>query len=368
MNGDKLRWGILGAAEIARKNWRAIRLSGNGVVTAVASRNLEDSRRFISQCQAEEPFERAPKAFGRYEELLAGDEVDAVYIPLPTGLRKEWVIRAAAAGKHVVCEKPCAESARDLQEMLEACRRHNTQFMDGVMFMHSRRLEQLRAVLDDGATVGQVRRIASAFSFCGSEEFLRGNIRLHSGLEPHGCLGDLGWYCIRLALWVMNWRMPRRVSGRLLLELGRADSPAAVPAEFSGELLFDGGVSSGFYCSFVTGHQQWANISGTRGYLQMADFVMPYRGGEISFEAQNAVFNINGCDFSMESRPRRVVVTEPSHGHADAQETNLFRNFAASVLAGRLNGLWPEAALKTQTVMEACLESARGGGSPVELH
>ena len=67
-----------------------------------------------------------------------------VYIPLPTGIRKEWVLRAARAGKHVVCEKPCAVSVRDLVEMLEACRRHRVQFMDGVMFMHSRRLELMR--------------------------------------------------------------------------------------------------------------------------------------------------------------------------------------------------------------------------------
>ena len=63
-----------------------------------------------------------PAALGSYEELLASPNVDAVYIPLPTGLRKEWVLRAAAAGKHVVCEKPCGVTAADVQEMTDACR------------------------------------------------------------------------------------------------------------------------------------------------------------------------------------------------------------------------------------------------------
>ncbi len=128
-----LRWGILGAANIARKNWKAIWNSGNGVVTAVASRDIERSRRFIDECQAQAAFKSRPRAFDSYEELLASNEVDAVYIPLPTGIRGPWVKRAAEAGKHVLCEKPCATSVAELIEMLETCRRNRVQFMDGVM-------------------------------------------------------------------------------------------------------------------------------------------------------------------------------------------------------------------------------------------
>ena len=69
---------------------------------------------------------------------------------LPTGLRKEWVLRAAAAGKHVLCEKPCALSLADLREMTGACQKNRVQFMDGVMFMHNPRLRRLREILDDG--------------------------------------------------------------------------------------------------------------------------------------------------------------------------------------------------------------------------
>ncbi len=116
MNQPMFRWGILGAAQIAKKNWQAIRNTNNGVVAAVASRDLQRSRRFIGECQAEAGFETAPRAVAGYEELITARDVDGLYIPLPTGIRKEWVLRAAAAGKHVVCEKPCASSVADLTE------------------------------------------------------------------------------------------------------------------------------------------------------------------------------------------------------------------------------------------------------------
>jgi len=307
-----------------------------------------------------------PEAFGSYEDLLACDGVDAVYIPLPTGLRTEWVLRAAETGKHVVCEKPCAPSVADLRRMLDACRSHSVQFMDGVMFMHSRRLDLLRRVLNDGQSVGEVRRIASAFTFRQSPEFFAENIRTHSALEPYGCLGDLGWYCLRFALWLMNWQMPVEVTGRLLSEHRRPDSPAAAPTAFCGELLFAGGVSADFYCSFLTETEQWVRLSGTRGLLQVTDFVLPVAGTEVGFEVHQTSFQVRGCDFRLEDQPRRFAVAECSHGHASAQEANLFRNFAAQVRSGQLNPVWPEAALKTQIVMSACFDSARANGRRVQ--
>ena len=368
MNKAKLRWGILSTAEIARKNWMAIRHSGNGVVTAVASRDGRRSRDFIARCQREVPFQPTPQALSSYAALLASQEVDAVYIPLPTGLRKEWVIRAAEAGKHVVCEKPCASSIADLRQMLDACRRHRVQFLDGVMFMHSRRLEKMRQHLDDGSSVGQVKRIASAFAFRAPPEFFAGNIRAQSELEPFGCLGDLGWYCIRFALWTMKFQLPRRASGRLLSQFKHKQSSAPIPTEFSAELFFDDGVSSGFYCSFITGLQQWVHVSGTEGLLHLSDFVLPEQGRTLSFAVSHPVYHIAGCDFTMKSGTRHLTVREHSHGHPSAQETNLFRNFADQVRSGRLNEAWPDMALKTQQVMEACWASARAEGSVVEIN
>ncbi|HXJ61593.1 MAG TPA: Gfo/Idh/MocA family oxidoreductase [Verrucomicrobiae bacterium] len=359
MSQTKLRWGILGTANIARKNWLAIRNTGNSSITAVASRERERSREFVESCQRGAPFVEAPLAFGSYEELLASPDVDAVYIPLPTGLRKQWVIRAAKAGKHIVCEKPCATSLADLREMTEACRRNKVQFMDGVMFMHSKRLDQIRTVLDDGESIGALRRMMMGFTFWAEPEFFTDNIRAHSALEPAGCLGDLGWYCIRFALWAMRWQMPVHVTGRMLTQSSRPDSPAPVPTEFSGELLFDGGVSAGFYCSFVTANQQWVQLSGTKGCLLVSDFVLPFFGSEVVFDVNNASFEVVGCEFNMEPRTRRLATAEYSNSHPSAQETNLFRNFADQVRSGRIQEDWISYAVKTQEVMQACLASAQ---------
>jgi predicted dehydrogenase len=355
----KCRWGILGAAEIARKNWQAINLARNGVVTAVTSRNRERCREFVELCQRESPFSPAPRIVASPEELLKADDIDAVYIPLPTGVRKQAVIAAAEAGKHVLCEKPCAPSAADLQEMIDACRDHGVQFMDGVMYMHGNRLPVLRKALDDPQNVGNIRRICTQFSFCADQQWLDTNIRLDSRLEPQGCLGDLGWYCIRFALWTLDWQMPQRVRGRTLTALHRAGSPEPVPIEFSAELEFADRVTASFYCSFITHHQEWANVSGDRGYVHVNDFVLPYSGGETRFEISNAEFVVDKCDFHMDDHRRVVRVSEPGSSAADAQEVNLFRNFSDIVLRGKIDARWPEWSLKTQQVLDACLESAK---------
>jgi predicted dehydrogenase len=358
MKTDMVRWGILSTADIGRKNWQAIRNSGNGRVTAVASRDGERSRRFIMECQREAPFDPVPTALGSYDALLASPDVDAVYIPLPTGLRKEWVLRAAAAGKHVLCEKPCAVRLSDLKEMTEACARNGVQFMDGVMFMHSERMARMRQAIDGGG-LGTLRRIAASFSFCAPDEFWRGNIRAHSGLEPQGCLGDLGWYCLRFALWVMQWQKPREVTGRILAEVGRSDSPSPIPSEFSAELRFNEDVSASFFCSFRTGHQQWAHVSGTKGWLSVSDFVLPYFGSELEFSVGNPVFRMQGCNSNMEPHVQRITTSEYSNSDAHAQETHLFRRFGEIVRSGQLQREWPDMALVTQEVMDACLQSAR---------
>jgi len=367
MSAQKLRWGILGTANIAQKNWKAIHNAGNATVTAVASRHVGRSQRFIGSCQGEVPMAEMPRPFGSYDDLLASSDVDAVYIPLPTGLRREWVLKAASAGKHILCEKPCAATVQDLEEMLAACREHNVQFMDGVMFMHSRRLDVMRDVLKSADGVGAIKRITSAFTFGSTPEFFSGNIRTRSDLEPLGCLGDLGWYCIRFALWALEWQMPQKITGRIVSQFSRQGSPMPVPTDFYGELVFDHEVSAGFYCSFIAANQQWARISGDQGYLELEDFVLPFDGPELHVQVQKTQFHVTGCDFKMEPHAKSFSVPEHSHGHPDAQESNLFRNFSNQVLSGSLDPWWPEIALKTQRVTCACLESARQEGRAVSL-
>jgi predicted dehydrogenase len=207
----------------------------------------------------------------------------------------------------------------------------------------------------------------SQFSFRAPDDFRDGNIRMHSDLEPLGSLGDLGWYNIGFTLWTMKYEMPERVTGRLITQSGRADSPDSVPIQFSGELLFANHITASFYCSFETEHQQWANISGTKGHVHLKDFVLPYYGAEAGFEVSNAVFDIDRCRLHMEEHTRRVAVPEYSDSHRTSQETKLFRNFSDLVLSGKTDPHWPDISLKTQVVMDACLESARKGCVEVEI-
>jgi predicted dehydrogenase len=346
----KLRFGFLSTAGIGRKNWKAIFNSGNCIITAVASRNLEKSLKFIDDCSREAAFETRPAALGSYEELIESKNVDAIYIPLPTALRKDWVVRAANSGKHIVCEKPCAANSAELAEMISACKKNKVQFMDGVMFMHSQRLARVRETLDDGASVGQIKRIVAQFSFPGHEEFFKKNIRVNTALEPAGCLGDLGWYDIRFALWALNWQLPREVSACSL-----AQTDSSVPTDFSAELFFDNGVSASLYCSFINFRQQWVHVSGTKGYLSISDFVNPFHGAELGFETTN----IGQDGYNIVPNVRRVLVAEHSNGHPTAQEAKMFRNFAEQIFSGKLNEDWQMWSLKTQQVQDACLESAR---------
>jgi predicted dehydrogenase len=350
---NKLRIGFLSTAGIGKKNWKAIFHSGNSVVAAVASRNATKSRQFIDECQREFKFVAEPLALGSYEELLTSKNVDAIYVPLPTALRKDFVIRATQNGKHILCEKPCAANSAELAEMLAACKKHNVQFLDGVMFMHSPRMAKIREVLDDQKSVGEIRRIASAFSFHPAEEFFRNNIRANGALEPAGCLGDLGWYCIRFALWAMNWQMPEKVTAKILSASENLPDRPSPPTEFSAELIFDNNVSFSFYCAFRTGRQQWIHLSGPKGWLRVPDFVHALNSYEPAFEVNEKFITVSS---DVKCPPDADPLVQ---GHAHAQDTFMWRNFANQIASGKLSEEWPLWAAKTQKVLDLCLEAAK---------
>jgi predicted dehydrogenase len=326
---------------------------------------VKRAQAFIDECQAQVPHPVKPQALGSYEELLAREDIDAVYIPLPTALRKEWVLRAAQAGKHVLVEKPVGCDAADVQEMLTACEKHGVQFMDGVMFMHGRRLQLLRDVVD--RDVGPVRHIATQFSFLGDAAFQKENIRAHGALEPLGCLGDLGWYCIRFTLWAMNEAAPVRVTGRIHSQTAPSDGSAPVPLAFSGTLEFEGGVNASFHCSFDAAHAQWAIVSGEKGLVRLDDFVLPFAGNETRYTLTRAEFAVNGCRADMRSGTQNALVGEPPNNAPGSQESALFADFSALVLSGQIDPSWGQISLLTQRVLDACLRSATADGVAVQL-
>jgi predicted dehydrogenase len=360
------RWGFLSTAAIGRKNWKAIRLSGNGRVVAVASRTKERAAQFIAECSDEVPPGGDVAAFGSYDELLASDKVDAVYVPLPTGLRKQWVIKAAEAGKHVLCEKPVAIHADDAKAMIDACEAAGVQFMDGVMFEHSKRIDGLHASLANKDTFGELRRIQTHFSFNGGEEFAKSNIRASAEHEPHGCLGDLGWYCIRFTLRMMNGAMPTEVSGRMLQSFG-GEASHAVPSEFVGEMIFAGGVTAGFFCSFRCVNQQTALISGSNGYVSVDDYVLPFCGANLHWTENTHQLEIENCRWNFGQQTTGLRVAEYASGEPNSQEVSMVRALADIVNTGKLNPRYAEISLKTQKVLDACRKSSVSGGKFVQI-
>jgi len=255
-------------------------------------------------------------------------------------------LRAAKAGKHVVCEKPCGLNSADVQEMISACKKNRVQFMDGVMFVHNLRMTRIRKFLDDGKSIGQLKRLMSNFSFHLAENAYATNVRINRALEPAGCLGDLGWYPIRFFLWTMKWKLPREVSGKIL-----SQTKDGVPLDFSAELVFGDKTSANFYCSFIAQYQNWVHVSGAKGSLVIPDFVHPTSGHEPAFELNQKEIRVKCCDCG----------AKHSGSPAFAQQTNMIRNFSNQIRSGKLNAEWPDSALKTQNVLDACLESARIG-------
>jgi predicted dehydrogenase len=229
MNPSPLRRGILGTANIARKNRHALHNSGNGVLVAVPSRDRQRAAQFIAECQTSVPVSVPPRACGSFEEVIAAPDVDDVCTPLPTGIRREWVLRAAAAGTHVVCEKPRAPSLADLLAMTEACRKHGVQFMDGVMFVHGQRLNRIRETLAGGTSVGDIRRMSTQFTFRGDADLFAHNPRIHAALETRGCLGDWGWYSLVFTLEILDGRLPESVTGRIHATRDRMPCPRNSP-------------------------------------------------------------------------------------------------------------------------------------------
>ncbi len=348
-----VRWGILGTAQIARKNWQALRDAGNARLVAVASRQLERAQTFVAECQSAAPHETTPEALGSYDELLSRPDIDAVYLPLPTIPREDWALKAAAHRKHLLLEKPVASTAARAAEIIDACSTRNLQFMDGVMFMHSQRIRHLSSHLCE--SVGTPKTLFSQFSFPAAADFLAHNIRTQPDAEPLGCLGDLGWYNIRLALHLAGESRPAQLRGKIL----NAHPQSGVPLSFSGELLFETGFLATFHCSFEAANAQWAVLTGTHGTLTLPDFVLPFANTPPHTLVRKSEFITSACEFAYHENADTQTFNEPPNNAPKSQESAMFREFSRLVLGGKPNPFWPATSLATQQVLDACLQSAR---------
>ena len=183
----KLQWGVIGTGNIARAFAKGLLQSQTGELAAIGSRATSSALEFAKDFPA--------ACHGSYEALLADSRVQAVYISTPHPAHAEWAIRAAEAGKHVLCEKPLAMTAHEAQAMVDTARRHNVFLMEAFMYRCHPQTLRLVELIREG-TIGEVKLIRATFSFCCP--FDPQSRLLNADLGGGGIL-DVGCYCVSMA-------------------------------------------------------------------------------------------------------------------------------------------------------------------------
>lgn len=253
-----LRWGLLGTARINRLLIPAIRGSSRSAVHAVASRDGGRADAYAASWAI-------PHAFGSYDRLLASD-VDIVYIPLPNSLHVPWALRALGAGKHVLCEKPLALTAADVDRLAAAAAASRRVITEGFMYRHHAQMRRIEEILGDG-TIGDLRHVVASSSYMQNRP---ADVRLDPSLGG-GALWDVGCYSVGFAN-VVTGAAPQQVTA------WRRSGPSGVDEEFAGTMFYAGGVVAQIFASFRAAYQTFARLTGTTGALEID---RPFRPGRV---------------------------------------------------------------------------------------
>ena len=246
-----LSWGVLGAANIATSQMiPAIQQSDNNQLVGIASRDQNKALKLAQDHQL-------ANSFADYDSLIASDQVDAVYIPLPTAMHTEWVLKAISAGKHVLCEKPMGMQALDIDRIIEAQRDSGLLVGEAFMVAHHPQWAFVRKLLATNV-IGPLRYVEGCFSY-----FNRDPNSHKNSTELGGCgLRDIGVYpiiCTRLA----TGQEPQRVKAKLDWDPAfKVDRYARCELEFN-EFTLD------FYCSTQLANQQSMFFHGERGWVSV---------------------------------------------------------------------------------------------------
>jgi D-xylose 1-dehydrogenase (NADP+, D-xylono-1,5-lactone-forming) len=259
-----VRWGVLSVANIGVKRViPAIQASANGQLTAVASRNSE---------RAQELFASTPdvRIYGDYESLVNDPEIEAIYNPLPNSLHAEWSVRAMEAGKHVLCEKPLAISARQGASMAEVARENGVLLMEAFMYrFHPQTIWALEQVA--AGRIGTVKLVRSSFSFNVLLPPRPQDIRLQAALAG-GSLMDVGCYPVNFCRAIYG-HAPVAVAARVYVPTeGEVERSANAALDF-GDGRF-GLIDS----SFELPTRQVAEIIGEQGTITIT---VPFTPGNI---------------------------------------------------------------------------------------
>jgi predicted dehydrogenase len=248
---DRLRFGVLGCASIAvNKVIPAMQRSTRCEVMAIGSRDAGRATQTAARLGI-------ARGHGSYDDVLADEAVEAVYIPLPNHLHAEWTRRAAAAGRHVLCEKPLGLGVAEVVDMIEACRAAGVLLMEAFMYRFHPSWLRTHALVADGV-IGELQAIQARFAYRNLDPANIRNIADYGG----GAVMDIGCYPINVARWFFGGE-PRAVSVAV-----RRDPTFRTDALTSALLDF-GGRHATFTCATQLEPDQRVHLLGTAGRLEV---------------------------------------------------------------------------------------------------
>lgn len=253
-----LKWGLLSTARINRAVIGPIRASKRNQLEAVASRSLEKARAYAREWNI-------PRAFGSYEEMLADPDIDVVYISLPNGLHAEWTIKAAQAGKHILCEKPLALTGQELDAMELAAREAGVVLAEAFMYRHHPQTLKVKQLVAEGE-IGELQLVRGSFTFNLQNP---GDVRLAPELGG-GSIWDVGCYPISYARYLVGAE-PLEVFG------WQYSSEGDIDLTFAGQMRFPGEVYAQFDSGFRTYFRTQVEAVGSTGSLLIPT---PFKPGQ----------------------------------------------------------------------------------------
>jgi len=189
----KVKIGVLGCANIAKRFMiKAILDTGKFELIGIASRNLEKAEKFTDIFGS--------KAYGNYSDLIMDPDIEAIYMPLPTGLHYEWLLKCIEQGKHIFCEKSLVSSIEEAKEVIDKAKKNNIVIMENFMFRFHSQHEEIKSILTSGK-IGELRSIRTSFGFPPFRD--KDNIRYQRELGG-GALLDAGGYTIQASRMFLN--------------------------------------------------------------------------------------------------------------------------------------------------------------------
>lgn len=253
----KLAWGIIGTGNIASAFARGLAGSHSGKLVGVGSRTMAGAETFGKKFDV-------PHRHGSYEALLADPQVTAVYISTPHPQHMEWAIKAAQAGKHILCEKPLAMNYAQAAQIVEAARQNNVFLMEAFMYRCHPQTARLVELIRQG-TIGEVRLIQASFSFNGG--FNLESRLLNKKLGGGGIL-DVGCYPVSLARLVAGAATGQAFAEPLNWQgAGHIGNRSGVDEYATALLTFPGDILAQLNCGVLLNTENVVRIFGTEGHL-----------------------------------------------------------------------------------------------------